>query len=757
MKLCLNPDCQKPQNPDFLDYCHYCGKTLLLKNRYRAIQAIGQGGFGRTFLAIDEDKPSKPRCVIKQFFPSAQGTRHQKKAAELFEQEAERLEDLGIHDQIPALLAHFSQEQRQYLVQEWIDGKNLAALLAEQGALTEAKIQTVLLSLLPVLQFVHSHRVIHRDIKPSNIICVSGSPIAVQRHLNQPDWASLLQALSMETAQGFRDGTRQSFRFSQWLEHSLSQPPNEFAIADASRWQQLAHQFGRYPLLTFSERQYLVADASRILYEMRRKYEQSSGEILPVKLVLVDFGAAKVTAKTAPSRTGTMIGSPEYIAPEQARGKAVFASDLYSLGVTCIQLLTNISPLDLFDTQDNTWIWRRYLQTPVSDRLGQILDKLLEPGLNRRYASAIEVLNALDQQGAVLASPAVPLPTTLGTSTPSNALLPNALPSPPVFSQQQPAQASQSTPRQQSGRRAARKPSAWEWVQTLTTTGKVVAIALSPTEPIVISSSGTSIRLWNLQTGQPIRTLTGHLDIVHALTISPNGRLLISGSADKSIRLWDLQTGKRLGTILAHTDTVLSLAISPDGTSFVSGSLYDPLKHWDLNLGQEKNSLGGHAGRIMAIAFSPDGNTIASGSADSTVKLWSSSTAVEQCTLKDHTQAIAALAFSSDNKTLASGSWDGTVKLWSTRTHKLKRTLDCSSGRVNSVAFSPDGKVLAVGSDTLTLWSPRTGKTLATFTGHTSPISAVVFGILPRASLEKPQLALISASWDNTIQIWRSQ
>jgi WD40 repeat protein len=159
----------------------------------------------------------------------------------------------------------------------------------------------------------------------------------------------------------------------------------------------------------------------------------------------------------------------------------------------------------------------------------------------------------------------------------------------------------------------------------------------------------------------------------------------------------------------------------------------------------------------MAIAFSPDGNTIASGSADSTVKLWSSSTAVEQCTLKDHTQAIAALAFSSDNKTLASGSWDGTVKLWSTRTHKLKRTLDCSSGRVNSVAFSPDGKVLAVGSDTLTLWSPRTGKTLATFTGHTSPISAVVFGILPRASLEKPQLALISASWDNTIQIWRSQ
>ena len=107
MSYCLNPSCQQPQNPDLTKFCQNCGSKLLLKERYRAIKLIGQGGFGRTFLSVDEDKPSKPPCVIKQFFPQAQGTDSAQKAAELFEQEAVRLDELGKHPQIPELLAHF--------------------------------------------------------------------------------------------------------------------------------------------------------------------------------------------------------------------------------------------------------------------------------------------------------------------------------------------------------------------------------------------------------------------------------------------------------------------------------------------------------------------------------------------------------------------------------------------------------------------------------------------------------------------------
>jgi DNA-directed RNA polymerase subunit RPC12/RpoP len=139
MSYCLNPACPKPDNTNNGKFCLACGSKLLLKERYRALQPIGQGGFGRTFLAVDEDKPSKPRCVIKQFYPQAQGTSTLQKAEELFIQEATRLDDLGKNPQIPELLAYFTQDNRQYLVQEFIDGQNLEQELSQNDVFSETK------------------------------------------------------------------------------------------------------------------------------------------------------------------------------------------------------------------------------------------------------------------------------------------------------------------------------------------------------------------------------------------------------------------------------------------------------------------------------------------------------------------------------------------------------------------------------------------------------------------------------------------
>jgi serine/threonine protein kinase len=95
------------------------------------------------------------------------------------------------------------------------------------------------------------------------------------------------------------------------------------------------------------------------------------------------------------NRTGTLIGSAEYIAPEQARGKAVPQSDLYSLGVTCIHLLTDISPFDLYDDVRDRWIWREKLPNPISNHLANILDRLLAKAIADRYSSANQVLQDL--------------------------------------------------------------------------------------------------------------------------------------------------------------------------------------------------------------------------------------------------------------------------------------------------------------------------------------------------------------------------
>jgi len=289
MSLCLACGAANPLDTKF---CSQCRAKLLIQERYRALRVIGQGGFGKTFLAQDEGKPSKPRCVIKQFLYDDPATFRE--AQRLFEQEAVRLDDLGKHPQIPELLVHCEQEGRQYLVQEYIDGDNLLQELNQQGKFSEVKIKGLLLDLLPVLQFVHAGNVIHRDIKPENVI--------------------------------------------------------------------------------------------------RRR---SDG-----KLVLVDFGAAKVASRTALAKTGTTIGSAEYTAPEQARGKAVFASDLYALGVTCIYLLTQISPFDLYSDHEDNWVWRDFLDgNVVSNGLGVAIDKMLEKGLARRYQTAAEMLAVLQPQG----------------------------------------------------------------------------------------------------------------------------------------------------------------------------------------------------------------------------------------------------------------------------------------------------------------------------------------------------------------------
>jgi eukaryotic-like serine/threonine-protein kinase len=141
-----------------------------LGGRYKIISQLGVGGFGRTFLAEDLHLPGNPECVIKQLKPQINSDDTLQMARRCFNTEAEVLYQLGIHDQIPRLLAHFEERQEFYLAQEFIEGEPLTKELMEGKPWTENQVLFFLKDILPILAFVHQQQVIHRDLKPSNLI-----------------------------------------------------------------------------------------------------------------------------------------------------------------------------------------------------------------------------------------------------------------------------------------------------------------------------------------------------------------------------------------------------------------------------------------------------------------------------------------------------------------------------------------------------------------------------------------------------------
>ncbi|MBD2384585.1 serine/threonine-protein kinase [Cylindrospermum sp. FACHB-282] len=303
--------------------------TTLLNNRYQVIQVLGAGGFGETFLAEDTHMPSRRRCVIKQLKPITNDPQTYQLIQQRFEREAATLEYLGkSSDQIPELYAYFSENGQFYLVQEWILGQTLSNIVQSKGYESETAVRDILLSLLSVLDYVHSKGIIHRDIKPDNII---------------------LRALDN-------------------------------------------------------------------------------------KPVLIDFGAVKETIRSVVNSSGhptqsLVIGTPGYMPSEQAVGRPVYATDIYSLGLTAIYLLTGKHPQELeTNPQTGEILWQNHAPR-VSPQLAMVLNQTIRPHTSDRYSTASKMLYAL-QSASNIPSQSSTATATISLS-PHGAALTQPLSSPP--------------------------------------------------------------------------------------------------------------------------------------------------------------------------------------------------------------------------------------------------------------------------------------------------------------------------------------
>ena len=308
-----------------------------------------------------------------------------------------------------------------------------------------------------------------------------------------------------------------------------------------------------------------------------------------------------------------------------------------------------------------------------------------------------------------------------------------------------------------------------------------------------------SVHLWDVGTGEHIRTLTGHTDAVYNAIFSPDGKTVATRSDDgktrlyetetgryrhtltpdgdfrdtllafspdgktvatgneMSVHLWDVGTGEHIRTLTGHRETLHSVMFSPDGKTLTTGSYDGTLRLWETETGRHRHTLmlSADPSIFYKVMFSPDGKRFVAGSHDGTVRVWGANTGIHTQTLIGHTERIIEMAFSWESRTLATACGHGMPRLWDVRTGEEIRTLsrdtDAKPPLFHNMAFSPDGKRLAMAnrSDTdnaVHFWNVNTGKRTHTFTGHTAEIYSVAFS--PDGKL------LATASADGTVLLW---
>ncbi len=674
MICCLNPDCLNPLNSNGKKFCQSCSAPLvsLLRNRFRVIRVLSdEGGFGRTYLSEDVDKLNE-RCVVKQLAPKFQGTWSQKKAMELFAEEAQRLQDLGEHPQIPTLIAYFEQDGCLYLVQQYINGENLLKELQQRKGYNTREIQAILLDLLPILKFIHDRKVIHRDIKPENIIRHKidgrlslidfGSSKQFTAKVQQKSGTSI-GSHGYSPLEQIRDGkafpASDLFGLGATCFHLLTgNSPFQLWMESGYAWVSNWRQYLRSPLspeLDFVIDKLLKKD----IHERYQSADEVLRDLTPKQLLALP-PAGKSSAKTPPT-------------------KAPYLPKSYPL----LRILILLSAFILLFGFGESWYKHfRRIQTTLVSRLSQHNssaknDALLGQSLKINLGK-VSLANTLQgHDNSVLSIAISPDGKTIASSGDD------------------------------------RKIKLWnlatgKLISSLNAYSKQVnAVVISPDGKTLVSGSDdNTIKIWNLATGKQIRTLTGHSDSVHTLAISLDSQTLVSGSDDNTIKIWDLATGEEIRTLVGHTFWVRSVAISPDAVILASGSFDKTIKIWNLTKGYSIRTLEGNSQTVTTVAISPDGKILASASRDRTIKLWNLATGKEIRTLQGHTNTVTTVAFSADGKILASGSRDRTIKLWNPATGEEILTLAGHNNTVTSVAFSPDDKTLVSSSEdnTIKIW-----------------------------------------------------
>jgi WD40 repeat protein len=287
--------------------------------------------------------------------------------------------------------------------------------------------------------------------------------------------------------------------------------------------------------------------------------------------------------------------------------------------------------------------------------------------------------------------------------------------------------------------------------------GWVTAVTFSPDGRRLASGSwDRTLKFWEVSTGEQLGAVAHDMKEVQALAFSRDGRWLATESSSDTTSLRDPLTGREIRTLPSDkplgplgSNWVYSIAFSPDGRWLASAIDDKTVRLWDVNTGKKMRDLTGLRRAVVYIAFSPDGRLLATGDDQKSIRIWDPASGEEIYKLTGHKKPVYAVAFSPDGRWLASASADKTVKIWDLAGGHELHTLAGHGNMVTSLAFSPDGRWLVSGSwdKTIKIWDVEAGREVQTLAGHDHPVYSVAF--------DSRGQWLASGSEDGTIKLWR--
>jgi WD40 repeat protein len=516
---------------------------------------------------------------------------------------------------------------------------------------------------------------------------------------------------------------------------------------------------------------------------------------------VTDFGLAKRLDAACRTATGAVMGTPSYMAPEQAvgqKGQVGPATDVYALGAILYECLTGRPPFKAATTLETLRqvvhdepVPPRQLQSRTPRDLETITLKCLQKEAGKRYASAAELAEDLRrfQAGEPIAArpvgraerlwrwcrrnPGVATLTAMVALLVLAALLGTTVGLVIVSGAEQKEAAARKAAENEKEEARKQKEEArfdqyvvaMNLVQREYEANNIAHVrellaAQVPKEEDEKDWRNFEWFYWQRMASRELLTLKGHTAAVRSVSFSPDGRRL--ASAGEVVRVWDAASGKELLTLKGHNGRVSGVSFSPDGRRLASAGGNDgTVRVWDAATGKELLTLKGHMHVVFGVSFSPDGRRLASASLDQTVRVWDAATGKELLTLKGHTHWVTGVSFSPDSRRLASAGADQTVRVWDAATGKELLTLKGHTDGVRGVTFSPDGRRLAsAGYDQpVRVWDAATGKELLTLKGHTRGVTGVSFSPdgLRLASSDEYQPVRVWEALDVPDEVWRQR